>query len=99
MRTFAILVVMKTYKFFLPLIFLAALSACTQSGDQQVAGEPTGTLMPIPSQTQRYTATPDATRTPLPTFTFTPSETPIPPTPSNTPSPTATPIIVGIVNS
>jgi hypothetical protein len=90
---------MKTLKFFLPLIFLAALSACTQGGDPQAAGIPTNTLAALPSRTPRYTATPDSTRTPLPTFTFTPSETPIPPTPSNTPSPTATPIIVGIVNS
>jgi hypothetical protein len=75
------------------------LAACdnTQEGVAEV--EPTATLLPIVSHTPRLTATPIPTRTPLPTFTFTPSPTTPAPSPTNTLAPTATPTVVGIIQS
>lgn len=67
------------------------------AGDAQVA--PTATLLPIVSRTPRLTATPIPTRTPLPTFTFTPSPTTPAPSATNTLAPTATPTVVGIIQS
>lgn len=59
----------------------------------------TATLLPIVSHTPRLTATPIPTRTPLPTFTFTPSPTTPAPSATNTLAPTATPTVVGIIQS
>ncbi|MBK8031382.1 MAG: SH3 domain-containing protein [Chloroflexi bacterium] len=60
---------------------------------------PTATLAPIVSMTPRFTATPMPSRTPLPSATFTESPTTIPPTPSETFTPSATPPIMGSVQS
>jgi hypothetical protein len=80
------------------LMLLVVFTGC--SGQQQVAQvEPTWTLAPLVTLTERFTATPVSSRTPLPTFTFTPSETPIPPTPSDTLTPTEVPPVIGIVQS
>lgn len=59
----------------------------------------TATLLPIVSHTPRLTATPIPTRTPLPTFTYTPSPTTPAPSATNTLAPTATPTVVGIIQS
>lgn len=74
------------------------LAAC-QPEPERISELPTVTLLPIVSQTPRLTATPVPSRTPLPTFTFTPTETVEPPTATLSATPTATPTIVGIVQS
>lgn len=90
--------VMRLQKIAWFMLFLA-LTGCG-SGEQAVAElPPTETLSPLITLTPRVTATPQISRTPLPTFTFTPSETPIPPTPSNTFTPTEIPPILGIISS
>ncbi len=77
---------------------IAFVVACTtQPSDVAIA--PTATFLPIPSQLPRFTATLQASRTPLPTFTYTPTNTPVPPTPTLSQTPTLTPTVVGIVQS
>jgi len=83
---------------FLILASLLLLTACG-GAEEQVAAQPTATLLPIISQTPRFTATPVPTRTPLPTFTFTPTLTLTIAPPTESPTPTMTPTIVGIVSS
>lgn len=87
---------MKRFLFLLGIVLLAA--ACAPQ-EEEIAAEPTQTLMPIVSHTPRVTATPEPTRTPLPTLTYTPTETTEPPTPTLSPTPTVTPTIQGIVQS
>jgi uncharacterized protein YgiM (DUF1202 family) len=81
-------------------ILALLLTACGTPSDQTVLElPPTATLQPIPSLTQRVTATLAPSRTPLPTFTFTPTQTEIPPTVTLTYTPTLTPTVAGIVQS
>lgn len=77
------------------------LVACNSGSDTPIVQElePTATLQPIPSLTQRVTATIEPTHTPLPTFTYTPTLTEIPPTITNTFVPTLTPTTSGIVRA
>ncbi len=79
-------------------VLLLLASACTGESSQQ-AGAATATLLPVPSQTPRFTATPEPSLTPIPSNTPEPSETPIPPTPTLSPTPSATPQTFGIVSS
>ncbi len=82
------------------LILLIVLAACNTPSDEAVIElAPTDTLQPIPSLTQRLTATIRPTSTDIPTFTPTPTLTEVPPTPSDTPTPTLTPTVVGIVSA
>lgn len=82
------------------LMLLMTLVACNTPSDEAIIELPaTDTLQPIPSLTQRLTATIRPTSTDLPTFTPTPTLTLIPPTPSDTPTPTLTPTVVGIVSA
>lgn len=88
--------------FVLALSLLVALTISACGGDEGTAVAeqlPTHTLAPLVTLTPRFTATPEVSRTPLPTFTLTPSETPIPPTPSNTFTPTEVPPVIGIIVS
>lgn len=82
-------------------ITVFVLVACNTSSDTPIVQElpPTATLQPIPSLTQRMTATIAPTNTPLPTFTFTPTLTVVPPTITNTHVPTLTPTTAGIVSA
>lgn len=79
------------------LLMVICLAACATQTEQAAA--PTATLLPILSQTPRYTATQVPTRTAIPTFTETPSETPIPPSPTLSLTPSPTPPITGIIQS
>lgn len=83
------------------LLILIAVTAVACDAPENTVAEiaPTATLLPPLSRTPRLTATPVPTRTPLPTFTYTPTETVPPPSPTNTLAPTATPTIVGIIQS
>ncbi|MGJ3239364.1 MAG: SH3 domain-containing protein [Anaerolineae bacterium] len=82
------------------LLLLFGLMACSSPSDDAVIELPaTDTLQPIPSLTQRVTATIRPTSTDIPTFTPTSTVTEIPPTPSDTPTPTLTPTVVGIVSA
>lgn len=72
-------------------------TGCTTGTEVQVL--PTNTLAPLVTLTPRFTATLVVTRTPFPTFTFTPSITPIPPTPTNTYTPSPEPPVIGIITS
>lgn len=83
------------------IFLLATILILAGCGGQatEVAQIPTDTLAPLVSLTPRFTATIATTRTPLPTFTLTPSQTSIPPTPSDTFTPTEIPAIYGIISS
>jgi len=82
------------------IVLLLTLAACNTPSDEAVIElPPTDTLQPIPSQTERLTATIRPTNTDIPTFTPTPTLTEVPPTPSDTPTPTLTPTVVGIVSA
>lgn len=83
--------------FFVLMLLVAGCGGTTGGGEAAIA--PTATLAPIVSMTPRFTATPIPSRTPLPTATFTESPTTIPPTPSETFTPSATPPIMGSVQS
>ena len=86
--------------FLLLTLLLMFLTACNTPSDDAVVELPaTDTLQPIPSLTQRVTATIRPTSTALPTFTPTPTVTLIPPTASDTPTPSLTPTVVGIVSA
>lgn len=80
------------------LIGMSLLAAC-QPEARTIVELPTATLQPIASQTARLTATPVPSNTPLPTFTFTPTDVPPSSTPTLSPTPTMTPTITGIVQS
>ncbi len=80
------------------LIVMSLLAAC-QPEARTIVELPTATLQPIASQTARLTATPVPSNTPLPTFTFTPTDVPPSSTPTLSPTPTMTPTITGIVQS
>lgn len=79
------------------ILFVALLAAC--DNQPQVQEVPTATLISVGRLTPAATATIEPTRTPPPTFTYTPSITPIPPSPTDTLTPTLTPPVIGIVNS
>jgi hypothetical protein len=85
------------------LTFLIAVSVilagCGAPENEVAKIAATATLLPIVSHTPRLTATPIPTRTPFPTFTFTPSPTTPAPSATNTLVPTATPTVVGIIQS
>ncbi len=86
--------------FLLLTLLLMFLTACNTPSDDAVVELPaTDTLQPIPSLTQRVTATIRPTSTALPTFTPTPTVTLIPPTASDTVTPSLTPTVVGIVSA
>ncbi len=81
-------------------LIVMLMAACTPSApSEQSAGVATDTLAPLVTFTPRFTATAVPSRTPLPTFTLTPSDTPISPTPSDTPTASATPVQTGIIAS
>lgn len=79
------------------LIMSVVLAACQPQAATEVI--PTATLAPLVTLTPRATATLEVTRTPLPTLTYTPSPTPIPPTLTNTFTPSPTPPVIGIISS
>lgn len=82
------------------LVLVLALVACNTPSDDAVIELPaTDTLQPIPSLTQRLTATIRPTSTDIPTFTPTATLTLIPPTASDTPTPTIVPTVGGIISS
>lgn len=82
------------------LMLTFVLMACSTPSDEAVIElPPTDTLQPIPSMTQRVTATIRPTNTDIPTFTPTATVTLVPPTASNTPTATLIPTVVGIVNA
>ncbi|MGB7337931.1 MAG: SH3 domain-containing protein [Phototrophicaceae bacterium] len=82
------------------LVLVLGLAACNTPSDEAIIELPaTDTLQPIPSLTQRLTATIRPTSTDIPTFTPTATLTLIPPTPSDTPTPTLTPTVVGIISA
>lgn len=84
----------------LMILLVLTLTACNTPSDEAVIElPPTATWLPIPSQTERVTATIRPTNTDIPTFTPTVTLTQIPPTPSDTPTPTLTPTVVGIVSA
>jgi uncharacterized protein YgiM (DUF1202 family) len=85
---------------FLLTFMLLILAACNGASDDPVVQElPTSTVQPVPSQTQRVTATIRPTNTPMPTFTYTPTLTLVPPTETNTPTPSITPTVGGIISA
>jgi hypothetical protein len=76
---------------------LILLSGCNSGSGSDNDGEATNTLAPIATRGTRVTATLEVTRTARPTFTYTPTITPIPPTATNSPTPSPTPPVIGVV--
>lgn len=76
-----------------------AVSACDGLGGVEVVQAPTATLLPVNSEIPNPMASPVLTQSPFPTFTATPSYTPLPPSATYTPLPTATPTVSGVIQS
>ncbi len=89
---------MRRLTLLLLIIGLLILAGCNNNGSSEDV-IPTSTLAPIVTRTVRVSATPFTSPTPLPTRTYTPTVTPIPPTATNTFTPTATEPVIGSVNS
>lgn len=80
-------------------MMLVAVSACDGLGGVEVVQAPTATLLPVNSEIPNPMASPALTQSPFPTFTATPSYTPLPPSATYTPLPTATPTVSGAIQS